>query len=58
MHIEEIEREAREILAAETHRAAVDREVARLRERRSLWSRIKDILPFSITIKRKNHVPH
>lgn len=57
MNVDDIEHEARAILAAEAHRAAVDRAVQRLRMRRSLLDRIRSLIPFTIT-RKKPYVPH
>lgn len=58
-YLAEIEREAMSQLAADARRAAVSQAVRRLKNRRTLWTRLRDILPFTITITRKkNHVPH
>jgi hypothetical protein len=48
-------KQAREEVAAEKYRAAVEAEKARLRQKgnRTLWCRIKDAIPFTITMKAK-----
>lgn len=50
-----IEEVARRELRDEQHRAAVERRKAQLREQKnkSLWQRLIDKLPFTITWKRK-----
>lgn len=40
-------------LRNEAFRAAVEAEKARLKARRTLWQKALDLLPFTITIKRK-----
>jgi hypothetical protein len=58
-YLEEIEREALAQLAADARRVAVSQAVQRMKNRRTLWARIRDTLPFTITITRKkNHDPH
>lgn len=41
-------------LQDEAFRAAVDAEKVRIRTRRPLWQKALDLLPFTITIKRKS----
>jgi hypothetical protein len=50
MNANEIKKAARDEVAAERFRAAVEVEKSRLRLKRSLWDRL---LPFTITIRRK-----
>jgi hypothetical protein len=50
MNADEIRKTARDEVAAERFRAAVEAEKLRLRSKRSLWDRL---FPFTITIRRK-----
>jgi hypothetical protein len=52
---EDILAEAAKEFEAERHRLAVEAEVARLhtRSHRSIWQRVVDALPFTITWKKK-----
>jgi hypothetical protein len=47
-----VRRIAEEELRHEEFRSRVDQEKARLRNRATLWARIKGLMPFTITIKR------
>lgn len=51
-----VEREAKELIAQENHAAAVQAAVLRLREEagKSLWQRLLDKLPFTVTVQRRN----
>ncbi len=48
-----VRQRALEELRNEAFRAAVEAEKARLKTHRTLWQKMLDLLPFTITIKRK-----
>lgn len=48
-----VRQRALEELRNEAFRAAVEAEKVRLKTHRTLWQKVLDLLPFTITIKRK-----
>lgn len=49
----EVRRRAMAQLLAEEYEKAVDAEIARLRQRKTLWARLCSLAPFTITITRR-----